>query len=1009
MLRSIRSIVATMSLVATMVTVAAVVDPVPAGAVTTVVVTTTADVVDADPATMSLREAVDAANGDGQATEIELGTGETYQLTICGPSDDTNAGGDLDHTETAQLTIFGHGSTIVQTCPGERVLHHHEVSTSLVVDDAIITGGNVTGFATDPNGDSIGGGGGVLSHGRTILDTVTVTANSAEDIGAGVRSIKEATFTDSNVDANTGGGGGAAVGRDNDFMFTSAVITATGSTFDDNDGTGLAIYQGTGTVADSSASGNTGDGMVPDFAIVTITGTALDDNGGFGVDSIDGPLTVVDSSANGNGGDGLKSTGAGSLDLTNVTVDGNGGHGVRYIGCDGVGTTDVISLTGSTVTGNAGTGVFDDGCGGVSVHTSTVSDNDTGIACTECSTIDVQSSTVATNTVGGGIVFVPDDTYVPTASLTVRDSDVTGNVAPGDGGGIAVNADGSFDVFASVAEGSTIAGNTATDGDGGGIAVDGADLFLTGSTVTGNTAGDPTDILDGPFGRGGGVFVRNGSLSVALTMIVDNAANGDGGGIAHQAFSGDLANLFGLTVTGNDANGTGGGIDIDGADGLSLADSVLAGNQSIAQGGGLSIANTAATVERVTVEANTSGAVGGGIHAFENQNPGFGVLIDQSTVTANAGPGGAVFAATIAPTVLRNSTVSGNATVGVAAGGNTDLELRFATVVDNQGGNVSTTSGDLTATASVVADPTGGANCAVGGATVTGGSNADTDGTCGLSDPTDQPNLAGVGLGPLAANGGDTDTHAVTATSPLRDAVAAGSCTGFLIDQRGVVRPQGPACDVGAYESTLLALTSLVWETVAVLGPVEFPITDRVDLGDLTPDPTTLRLLEVPQVGEVSVRRGSVVFVNPVPDDPQAGSPLVVGEFDIVFEICAVEDPGTCGQGTIVLTLGDPADNCTITGTRRAELLVGTPGPDIICGAGGGDLILGLGGNDIVLGQGGRDLVLAGRGDDIVVGGRGNDVLVGERGTDWLDGGDGFDTCLPGGGVAVDCEFPRRR
>ena len=39
--------------------------------------------------------------------------------------------------------------------------------------------------------------------------------------------------------------------------------------------------------------------------------------------------------------------------------------------------------------------------------------------------------------------------------------------------------------------------------------------------------------------------------------------------------------------------------------------------------------------------------------------------------------------------------------------------------------------------------------------------------------------------------------------SPAIDAIPAGTadlCTGTLVDQRGVSRPQGPACDRGAVE-----------------------------------------------------------------------------------------------------------------------------------------------------------------------------------------------------------------
>ncbi|MBN1218189.1 MAG: hypothetical protein JXM69_04615, partial [Anaerolineae bacterium] len=55
------------------------------------------------------------------------------------------------------------------------------------------------------------------------------------------------------------------------------------------------------------------------------------------------------------------------------------------------------------------------------------------------------------------------------------------------------------------------------------------------------------------------------------------------------------------------------------------------------------------------------------------------------------------------------------------------------------------------------------------------------------------------GLGPLADNGGDTQTHALLSGSPAIDAVPEVSCP-LATDQRGVSRPQGDACDIGAYE-----------------------------------------------------------------------------------------------------------------------------------------------------------------------------------------------------------------
>ena len=53
-------------------------------------------------------------------------------------------------------------------------------------------------------------------------------------------------------------------------------------------------------------------------------------------------------------------------------------------------------------------------------------------------------------------------------------------------------------------------------------------------------------------------------------------------------------------------------------------------------------------------------------------------------------------------------------------------------------------------------------------------------------------------LGSLADNGGPTRTHALLAGSPAIDAASTPDCP--TTDQRGVLRPQRAACDIGSYE-----------------------------------------------------------------------------------------------------------------------------------------------------------------------------------------------------------------
>ncbi|MGH7966412.1 MAG: choice-of-anchor Q domain-containing protein, partial [Candidatus Binatia bacterium] len=70
-----------------------------------------------------------------------------------------------------------------------------------------------------------------------------------------------------------------------------------------------------------------------------------------------------------------------------------------------------------------------------------------------------------------------------------------------------------------------------------------------------------------------------------------------------------------------------------------------------------------------------------------------------------------------------------------------------------------------------------------------------------FDEPGDQTGVstADLGLGPLAANGGPTPTHALDMDSLAVDAVL-NPCPDPATDQRGVTRPQGTACDIGAFE-----------------------------------------------------------------------------------------------------------------------------------------------------------------------------------------------------------------
>jgi hypothetical protein len=227
--------------------------------------------------------------------------------------------------------------------------------------------------------------------------------------------------------------------------------------------------------------------------------------------------------------------------------------------------------------------------------------------------------------------------------------------------------------------------------------------------------------------------------------------------------------LTSLTVSGSRNNA--GVLLFGGGNALTSTRVAFSGNTGASEGGAVDGSGGAVTLVDSTVSGNSATASGGGLHL----DGAAGTLsLTSTTVTGNSAPSGSGIAVANGQATLTRATLAGNS-------GAPDLFTAPAPAATRLEGSI-----------------VGG--CA-GAAPASLGFNLDAGGTCGLAAQGDRGGAAV--LGPLAANGGETDTMALGPGSAAID--IGGPCPPPATDQRGVARPQGAACDAGAFEADGLA------------------------------------------------------------------------------------------------------------------------------------------------------------------------------------------------------------
>ncbi len=337
------------------------------------------------------------------------------------------------------------------------------------------------------------------------------------------------------------------------------------------------------------------------------------------------------------------------------------------------------------------------------------------------------------------------------------------------------------------------------------------------------------------IGAGGGPFTFDCDgptivpTQAEIVIATDVALDGSGlltlsGGGDHRVFSvllGAVVEIRGFTVTRGVATraidtANCGGITNGGT--LTLADSFIIGNVAAHGGGGLCNNNGRLTLVRTNVWANTAQACGGifnnGVLELEHSqvstnqataggggicNSGI-LTLRGSTVSANSAAyaGGIESSGTL---VLLNSTLSGNASQQWAAaffntGGAVVTHGTLSGNAAGENGSDIRNLGTLTFARSLVDGDCVGEVESI----ESGGYNIQSPGrSCGFDERGDLLDVSSLEIGPLTNNGGPTLTHALQPDSVAVDRIPSSECN-ITHDQRGVARPQGDACDVGAFE-----------------------------------------------------------------------------------------------------------------------------------------------------------------------------------------------------------------
>ena len=715
-------------------------------------------------------------------------------------------------------------------------------------------------------------GGAILNSGSLDLIRVSLTGNNAQLHGGGIMNLGSLNVQESTISNtpdypmvggaiyNSGQANLNLTTLDHNLALSGPAIYNTGTmqlenaTIEENHGEfGGGIYNtGELSLHDSRLNSNLADsegGALYNTGQAELLRTTLTGNRGIDGGAIlnQGNLEVQDSHFQSNRADfdfgGAIYNQRGSLRIQNTNFIGNfvpNGGGAIF-------NQASLQITGGLFSGNStkwGGAIYNFNAQPVTIRGATFQHNvgaHWGGAIINNSTLLVEDTIFTANEgyeFSGGIVNSGD--------LIVRGSTFTENIShQGDGGALGNSGTATI-------EASTFISNTAYT-QGGAISNRGpmASLSLTNANLEHNLAQD------------GGAIHNSGALDITSSTVMGNGAEQHGSGIYNAGTLEATECLFednggppiytvegGALYNAASANARfsqctfhwnfawylGGAISNYGT--LDITHTDILENEALDRGGAIhSIGDV--TIQDSTLDKNDSWNYAGTI------STGGTMEIVRSTISGSySWSGGTILSS--GHLQIENSTLSGN--IGDYEGAallnygtalinystfayNTDNDEDAGSMIDNRG--------TLEIGHSIVANPYGHRNC-LGTLIATGPNISDDDSCTGftVADPL---------LSALGNHGGPTLTHALLPGSPALDATPDSSCT--ATDQRGVPRPQGLGCDLGAFEAeqmrvridirpgssgNVIDLPSLGNIPVALLSTPGFNAPTQTDLRSLT-------------------------------------------------------------------------------------------------------------------------------------------------------------------------------